>query len=123
MKTTRILVSILEDKRIGNCSNDGISAKHSQVMLIRGDAWAAMSAEEQSQLKEEMHGAGLPLVKTVSRNIGGVYVHAEPVVRPDPKHNGWMHGGAYLKTSDSRYEDVTGVRYPISLHDRQEEAS
>ena len=32
-----------------------------------------------------------------------------------------MFGGNYLKTSDSRFKDLTGISYPVPVHDRTEE--
>ena len=29
-----------------------------------------------------------------------------------------MFGGNYLKTSDSRFKDLTGISYPVPVHDR-----
>jgi hypothetical protein len=117
---TRISVGILDNKWLGNCSNDGISDRFNKVMLINGAAWDAMSDPEKLKLREE---ESFPLVRTVERKIGGeVYIHAEPVDPPPPGFRGWMAGGAFLKCSDSRYRDVAGINYPISLHDRMERA-
>lgn len=44
----------------------------------------------------------------------------------DPEHIGWMFGGNYLASSDSRFramaEDIAGHRFygAIPIHDRQE---
>lgn len=32
-----------------------------------------------------------------------------------------MFGGNFLKTSDSRFKDIAGIRYPVPVHDRTEE--
>lgn len=45
------------------------------------------------------------------------YIHAEPVIARS-KH--YMVGGNYIYTSDSRFERLTGIRYPIPVHDRRE---
>ena len=47
-----------------------------------------------------------------------IYVHAEPIV---DKGKWYMFGGNYLKTSDSCFKDLTGIRYPVPVHDRTEE--
>ncbi len=46
------------------------------------------------------------------------YIHAEPIVDRGKWH---MFGGNYLKTSDSRFKNLTGIRYPVPVHDRTEE--
>jgi hypothetical protein len=62
----------------------------------------------------------LPALIVVRRNIcGSDYVHCEPPTWPD-NTCGPMSGGNYVITSDSRYREVTGVPYPISVHDRFE---
>ena len=47
------------------------------------------------------------------------YIHAEPIV---DRGRWYMFGGNYLKTSDSRFKDLTGIRYPVPVHDRTEES-
>ena len=92
-----------------DCSNFGLSSACDEAMLLGAD---------------EPVPAGFPdtpLIRVVRRTIAGSnYVHAEPVHSPEPHAVHWMHGGCYVKTSDSRYEEHTGVPYPISLHDRYE---
>ena len=58
-----------------------------------------------------------PAVKIVHRVINGKdYYHAEPVNGKDDKKIGWMMGGTFIWTSDSRFPH----QYPIALHDRQD---
>ncbi|MFA5768328.1 MAG: hypothetical protein WC871_02170 [Bacteroidales bacterium] len=58
-----------------------------------------------------------PVVKLVKRQIGGrEYTHAEPVAQPPAGYTGWMSGGTFIYTSDSRFPSD----YPIPLHDRTE---
>jgi hypothetical protein len=33
---------------------------------------------------------------------------------------GGMDGGNYLTRSDSRFSEITGVPYPVAIHDRYE---
>lgn len=46
------------------------------------------------------------------------HIHAEPVIMRG-KH--YMAGGNFIYTSDSRFKELTGIRYPVSIHDRTEE--
>ena len=61
-----------------------------------------------------------PFLRVVKRTFGReVYVHAEPLEKR-PGMIGPMHGGNFVHTSDSRYCDLVGHSYPISVHDRFE---
>ena len=61
--------------------------------------------------------AGIPVIKLVRRTIRDRdYVHAEPEGETQQP----MYGGCILDTSDSRFQETTGVPYPIKLHDRFE---
>lgn len=109
MAELRLLpVSIFEDKRIGNCSNHGISARFKEILLIHPRGHIVYNENE---LPENV-------CKIVTRRWGdgSVYRHGEPV-RP-PTHVGWMYGGACVDSPDSRFSEIS--RYPLRLHDRQE---
>ena len=64
-----------------------------------------------------------PAVKLVRRpNLGrdgGDYKHIEPVDAVPAGQTGYMMGGAYVGSSDSRVRDILGD-YPLPLHDRSE---
>lgn len=63
--------------------------------------------------------AGIPVIKLVRRIVpGGEYIHAEP--EGETRHV--CYGGCILDSSDSRFRETTGTRYPIKLHDRFEPA-
>lgn len=117
MKAVKITCDIYKNGY--DCSNGGVSATHGTVLLVNGEAWETMSADQRAFLTN----GNVPVVRTVKRLLGQeLYVHAEPVDRPEAGNRGWMAGGTFIKTSDSRYKEVTGVSYPVSLHDRQETA-
>lgn len=105
------IASILEDKRIGNCSNNGISAYSKEVTIVSDDP--ALQIFETTARDELTR----PLVVIVKRIIGGKpYIHAQPI--DDPKGVGWMAGGSFIYSYDSRFGKLS--EYPIPLHDRQE---
>lgn len=54
------------------------------------------------------------------RPCGEDYYNAVPVL-PSLRKKWHMFGGAYIKSSDSRFREVTGMRYPVPVHDRIEE--
>ena len=102
-------ISIYEDKKIGNCSNNGISSRYKEVLLICDDGFVEIDENNPPE----------NLVKLVVRNLfGGEYKHLEPYRRFDKGCVGWMMGGTYAGCSDSRFREIS--QYPLPLHDRQE---
>lgn len=94
---------------LGDCSNHGISSRYNEILLECPDGPIEI---DESNPPEN-------LCKVVVRNFGyREYVHIEPVARPNGA--GWMFGGTIVDTSDSRFNDITGIDYPVHLHDRQE---
>ena len=58
-----------------------------------------------------------PELKLIKRYLfGSEYLSAEPVEPPDPGTIGYMFGGTFIYTSDSRFPS----KQPIPVHDRQE---
>lgn len=98
-------VSIFEDKRIGNCSNHGISEKFDEILLLCDDGWVDVDLENPPE----------NLCVFVKRTLFG---READYIRPyaEPKGAGWMFGGSILYTSDSRFPS----NHPICFHDRQE---
>lgn len=100
-------ISVYEDKKIGNCSNNGITSRYDELLLICDEGFIDIDIENPPE----------NLVKIVTRNLfGKEYKHIEPYVRPSGI--GWMYGGAIANTSDSRFSS----QYPLKVHDRQETA-
>jgi len=101
-------VGILENKSIGNCSNNGISSQVASLILIPNDVCP--------EVPEISEGEKPILVEIEKRVIGGKdYFTAVPC---DLKDSGkwYMFGGTYITTSDSRFP----FNHPIPLHDRVE---
>lgn len=137
--------SIFGDKRLGNCSNRGISSRFDQVVVTgvvasNGHEYAdVLDAVDRANkvIENEMRifsakPEGDPYaaaeVELVLRRLHGrrLYVHARPV----GQSGRWeMFGGTYIDTSDSRWNQLIrtinhdGHDYqvgPIPLHDRYE---
>ena len=109
MNMKAIPVSIFEDKRIGNCSNNGISARYDSILLAHPRGYIDVDMDNPPE--------NFCVVKT--RYIRGKeYKHIEPFKMPDEGHVGWMFGGCICHTSDSRFSELS--LYPLNLHDRQE---
>lgn len=67
---------------------------------------------------EESDITNFPVIKLVRRTVfGREYIHAEPA--GDTRHA--TYGGCILDSPDSRFQETTGVIYPIKLHDRYED--
>ena len=91
----------------GDCSNGGLSSKVDNVFVPHPRGW--YDAEEDDP----------KLVKIVKNDYGfGEYVHAEPVAEKPKGHVGYMMGGTFIYSSDSRFREIHP--YPIPLHDRTE---
>jgi len=91
---------------MGDCTNNGSSSKATRALLIGEGVDGWMNTSECSDM---------PIYKIVRRNIcNKEYLHVEPIEQP--KGAGWMAGGNFLYTCDSRFPNS----YPLSIHDRQE---
>lgn len=92
-----------------DCSNHGISSKYNEILLECPDGPIKV---DEDNLPEN-------LCKVVKRNLfGDVYVHIEPYIKA--KGAGWMYGGTIVDSSDARFGRITGINYPVHLHDRDE---
>ena len=108
---------------LGDCSNKGITSRSNKVLVCDGGTIEELR-ELQVLLRHNPKEIRLseyvetPIVRIVRREIQGrgEYVHCQPI-----ENDGWyMAGGTFAYTSDSRFKEITGVSYPISIHDRQE---
>jgi hypothetical protein len=93
---------------LGDCSNGGVSSKHTRVCVTNISGPHAPTEDA-------------PAVELVVREFNrGKYVHAEPA---DLKGR-CMDGGCFIYTCDSRFDaavaKLSGNAYghPVKLHDR-----
>ena len=108
MKATSIRVNVLRFSTNGepwDCTNGGATATADAVVLLAPGAPVP-------------EGCRIHVLRVVPRPHFGDVI-AEPVERPRGMV-GPMCGGNFVYTSDSRYSEVTGVRYPLAVHDRFE---
>ena len=95
--------------RFGDSSNGGISSRFSEVLIECADGY--IDVDENNPPEN--------FCKVVKRRFGNeTYLHIEPYKRPDSGNVGWMSGGCFCSTCDSRFSRIS--QYPLSLHDRQE---
>ena len=103
-----MLVSVLRTR--SDCTNGGLSAKYDRIVIVNGEG--PFEPDEKT-----------PAFKLVHRNIGGRnVVHAEPVEPAASGNIGWLAGGNFCATSDSRFDEAIGFYGAVSIHDRQETA-
>ena len=99
---------------LGDCTNGGVSSRSNTLELFAPHLSCAQVANYCLENGIDVNS----VVKLVYReNLD--YIHAEPIV---DRGRWYMFGGNYLKTSDSRFKDLTGIRYPVPVHDRTEES-
>lgn len=105
MKAKAIRAHIFEDKRIGNCSNHGISERYDCVLLLCDDGDVEVDLENPPE----------NLCEIVRRRLWG---EEHDYIRPwaAAKGVGWMFGGSIIYSSDARF----GSNHPLMFHDRDE---
>jgi len=101
-------VNVLRAAGRSDCSNGGISSTETSL-----DLFASVDAIPEGFPREKA------LVVVKRKVFGEVYVHAQPADRPFTPGT-YMSGGNFIHTSDSRWSEITGVHYPIAVHDRRE---
>ena len=94
----------------GDSTNGGISSRFDTLICLCDNGFLDVDLENPPE----------NLVHVVRRHLFGSFVyHIEPVARPSGV--GWMAGGNFAQTSDSRFYDLIGGMYgAVSIHDRQE---
>ncbi len=106
-----IRASIYEDKRLGNCSNHGISERYDSVLVICEDGPEVLDEEN---LPENT-------VEVVTRYLWGEkHFYLKPVAEPGKGRTSYMAGGSYAGSSDSRFVELAGGVSILPLHDRSE---
>lgn len=98
--------------KYSDCTNGGISSRYAELLCVCPDGWKEIDENDPPE----------NLVHVVCRSICGRNTyHVEPVARPDEGNYGWMAGGNYAATCDSRFSTLIGNMYcAVSIHDRQE---
>jgi hypothetical protein len=100
-------IYVYKNATFKGCSNNGISEKFDSLLLVCEEGFITI---DENNLPEN-------LVKIVVRNLwGNEYKHIEPFKKASGV--GYMSGGAYASSSDSRFSQISP--YPLSIHDRDE---
>ena len=112
----KLIVSVLCDKDLGDCTNHGVTSRHNKMTLF-------MECTKDEAIKY-CQEKGIDLDSALYLNMrklwGEDHPFAEPMVRPNDKI-GPMFGGNFVYTSDSRQYKFGGIYHlPIPVHDRFE---
>jgi hypothetical protein len=105
-----LTVEVLRSTKFGDSSNGGVSSRFNEFILV------------DPQIDEVFEAtAKCPALKVVRRMFGKrEYVHAEPLTPVPAGCVGYMFGGNFVTSSDSRISEIN--QYPIPVHDRIETA-
>ena len=99
-----IMVNVLRSQH--DSTNNGVTSRFNRFILVDGEVTGPFEPDRKT-----------PALKLVRRTIyGKPYVHAEPLDPVPAGHVGYMFGGNFIYTSDSRFPN----RYPIPVHDRMD---
>lgn len=110
-KSKGLLVSVLRDVRLGDCTNRGPSSKFKEFTLVSGEG-----KDTFVDGPFEPTGTSPALVLHCMYVRGEPYYYAVPASLLDKRT---MAGGNFAYTSDGRFADAT-AGYPIEIHDRVE---
>lgn len=91
---------------LGECTNDGISSYQRELYVLA----AQKGPFEPEDIRQ--------CVYIERRDVmGKEYIDCKPAYC---RKRWYMMGGNFLYTSDSRFKEITGISYPIAIHDRYE---
>lgn len=110
-------VSVYRDTSMADCTNFGVTspeAADGKIFVIFDEALEGYIDMEKAKADPRY-----VILKVVRRNIGGEYLHVEPMFSRPEGMAGPMFGGNYVMTSDSRFRRAFGPR-PLPVHDRWE---
>lgn len=92
---------------LGDCTNGGISASGDTLYILSEKKGVYEPKDIRECVCVERHEV-----------IGEPYISCRPAYC---SRRWYMAGGNFLYTSDNRFREITGSRYPIPIHDRYEE--
>lgn len=109
-KARALPVDVLRTKYKGS-SNGGISEKYDRLLVLCKDGFEEV----------DLNNPPENLVVVVKRNMfGKCSDYIEPYASLKKGCVGWMFGGSYAESSDSRFSEMVGFYGAVAIHDRQE---
>lgn len=104
-----IPVDVYYNNSYRKCANGGASEKFETLYIEHPQGWW-----DRDNIQEEQ------ILKLVIRNTSfGTFQHVEPITKKPQGRNGYMDGGSFAYSSDSRFRQLIS-RSPVSIHDRTE---
>lgn len=97
---------VLKNQELGDCTNHGISEDADELCII----------SDKGPFPTTDIRRCVTIEKVQTRY--GDYVKCKPVYKPNYMY---AAGGNFLYTSDCRFKEITGIEYPVPIHDRQVE--
>ena len=88
-----------------DCTNKGISSKADELYIAYDKAPLILTDIRECVTVEKL------------QTRYGEYVKCKPVYE---SNNMYAAGGNFLYTSDCRFKEITGIEYPVPIHDRKE---
>lgn len=114
-----LIVSIYKNPTYVKSSNNGISERYNQALVICDNAPFEVDTEKLEKTK-------MPVIKIVKRVINGENIYnAKVIFDPDLDFSEYenknsMAGGSFVYCSDSRFSGLIDFYGAVSLHDRYE---
>ena len=112
-------VDVFRSSKIGDCTNDGVSKFFPELLVYCPDGHREFDADKEIPLNfcmirtRQLFGGRSKYVDIVPATI-------DESGKPIPRPGWWMYGGNIGSTSDSRFNRITGIDYPVKIFDRQE---
>lgn len=109
---------VLRTNRLCDCTNNGVSANYDTLFLCREYVTKDDVLEYCKETGENpQRFLKVEEIRSCRRN----YARLVQFVHPNnDKVIGGMAGGNYLTSCDSRFSEITGIPYPLAIHDRYE---
>ena len=109
--------NVLRNAKGCDYTNGGVSSRVERVYICRE---GVTYDEVQEFCKENPYYGNVMFFVVDAISLGDeTYIRATNLSER-AKGNWTMSGGNYAYSCDSRYKEITGISYPISLHDRVE---
>lgn len=99
-----LMVDVLKSP-FDDCTNKGISSKADSLFIIYDKAPLILTDIRECVTVEKL------------QTRYGDRVKCRPLYE---YNNMYAFGGNFLYTSDSRFKEITGIEYPVPIHDREE---
>lgn len=112
------VMNVYRDSNGMDCTNNGASAKYEKLFLFAENTNPAEAAEFVDVNSDRVKAEQCFVVEVLWRGQENEYRRAVPLFpRRDAIH---MAGGNWGYSCDERYRTISGLAYPISIHDRYE---